>query len=341
MKSVRPEVGPAGISPAEPSPATLDIPRGFPDLFWPLVVGFFHGWNRETTLTPLTTEKLVRLALPKGRMQDNIFKLLGDAGIQVRIGSRGYRPTISIPNYETKILKPQNIVEMLDLGSRDVGFAGADWVEELNANLVEILDTELDPVRIVAASPEEFLDGQTLKQGRSYIVASEYTVLTKKWIARTHLDATFVRSYGATEVFPPEDADIIVDNTATGSTLAANGLTIVDTLMRSSTRLYANPRAMEDPFKREEIEKLCLLLKSVLEARQRVMVEVNVSAERLEDVVAVLPSMGEPTISKLHGDLGFAVKAAVPRKVLPLIIPQIKARGGTDIVVYSLSQIIP
>jgi ATP phosphoribosyltransferase len=150
-----------------------------------------------------------------------------------------------------------------------------------------------------------------------------------------------VRSYGATEVFPPEDADCIVDNMATGETLRANGLVIVDELMRSSTRLYANPHALERSAKRERIERLVLLLRSVLDARQRVMLEVNVPADRLEAVIAVLPSMREPTMAPLHGDQGFAVKAAVPRHDLPTVIPEIKARGGTDIVVTALAQIVP
>jgi len=283
---------------------------------------------------------LLRLALPKGRMYDNVVRLLGDAGIGVHIGARGYRPTLSLTGVETKLLKPQNIVEMLHLGSRDVGFAGADWVAELGAELVELLDLQLDPVRLVAAAPEDLLEDGALPS-RPLVVASEYARLTRDWIARTGLDARFVRSYGATEVFPPEDADCIVDNTATGATLAANDLLIVDELMRSSTRLYASPRAAEDPAKRAALDDLVLVLRAVLEARQRVMVEVNVSAERLEAVVAVLPCMREPTISQLHGSAGYAVKAAVPRVSLPRLIPEVRACGGTDIVVSALSQIVP
>jgi ATP phosphoribosyltransferase-like protein len=142
-------------------------------------------------------------------------------------------------------------------------------------------------------------------------------------------------------VFPPEDADCIVDNMATGETLKANGLVIVDELMRSSTRLYAHPQALDRPARRERIETLVLLLRSVLDARERVMLEVNVAAECLEAVIEVLPSMREPTMAPLHGDQGFALKAAVPRKDLPRVIPAIKARGGTDIVVTALAQIVP
>lgn len=282
----------------------------------------------------------VRLALPKGRMQEGVSALLGDAGIRLRAGSRGYRPAINLPHFEVKILKPQSIVEMLHLGSRDLGFAGADWVAELKADLVELLDTTMDPVRVVAAAPVQLLENGRLPQ-RPLVVASEYEHLTLAWIKKNAPKATFVRSYGATEVFPPEDADCIVDNTATGSTLTANGLEIIDELMQSSTRLYANPKAMAHPDRRAAIERFVLLVRSVLEARKRVMLEVNVSPERLEAVIAVLPTMREATVSPLHGNRGYAVKAAVPREELHRLIPEIKACGGTDVVVTALAQIVP
>ncbi|HEV8480886.1 MAG TPA: ATP phosphoribosyltransferase [Candidatus Eisenbacteria bacterium] len=283
---------------------------------------------------------VIRLGLPKGRMQESVFQLLADAGIRVRDAGRGYRTELSLPGFETKILKPQNIVEMLHLGSRDVGFAGADWVAELGADVVELLDTGLDSVRLVAAAPSTLLTGGRLPE-RPLIVASEYERIAAAWVERRGLDAKVVRSYGATEVFPPEDADCIVDNTATGSTLRSNGLEIVDELMTSSTRLYANPRALDDGPRAEALRRFVVLLTSVLEARRRVMLEVNVQPSCLEAVVAMLPCMRQPTVAPLHGNSGFAVKAAVPRADLPRLIPEIKARGGSDIVVTELAQIVP
>lgn len=281
----------------------------------------------------------LRLGLPKGRMFDGIRTLLQDAGVALQSDARGYRPRLTLPDTETKLLKPQNVVEMLHAGTRDVGFAGADWVAELQADLVEVLDTGLDPVRVVAAAPRELLEGGALP-ARPLVVASEYEALTKAWVTRQGIDASFVRSYGATEVFPPEDADLIVDNTATGSTLRANGLAIVDEVMRSSTRLYASPSAWNDPTQRARIEDLRLLLGSVLEARRRVMIEVNVSSDRLQALVDILPCLREPTVSPLHGD-GFAVKAAVPRAELSVVVPRIKAAGGTDLVVSAIAQLVP
>jgi ATP phosphoribosyltransferase len=282
----------------------------------------------------------IRFALPKGRMQTGVFSLFADAGIGLREGARNYRPELSIAGFEAKLLKPQSIVEMLHHGSRDLGFAGADWVAELGADVVELFDTGLDPVRLVAAAPAELLAAGKLP-ARRLAIASEYARLSRAWAERSGIEADVVRSFGATEVYPPEDADLIVDNTATGSTLAANGLEIIAELMKSSTRLYANPKTLDDPGRRGRVEDLVMLLKSVLEARRRVMVEVNVSADNLEAVIQVLPCMREPTVARLHGEGGYAVRAAVPRRELPGVIVEIKRRGGTDIVVTNLSQLVP
>ena len=267
-------------------------------------------------MTPLSYSSNLRLALPKGRMLDAVVELLADAGIRVRTSARTYRPSLSAPGFETKLLKPQNIIEMLHAGTRDLGFAGADWVRELGADLVELLDTEFDPVRIVAAAPTELLeDGQL--PGRPLVVASEYETLVRSWIEERGLEAELVKTYGATEVFPPEDADVIVDNVSTGATLAANGLVVFDELMTSSTRLYASRHALENDALRARIDDLVLLFRSVLAARERVMFEVNVPAEYLDDVIEVLPSLDRPTVAPLVGNAGFGVKAAVPRDALP------------------------
>ena len=282
-------------------------------------------------------ESPIHFGLPKGHMARGVQDLLADAGIDVTPSARGYRPSLSLPGYEVKILKPQNIVEMLDLGSRDVGFAGADWVRELRADVVEVLDTGMDTVQLVAAAPEEW--GEL--PDRRLVIATEYLNLTGAWVRDKGLDAEVIRSYGATEVFPPEDADVIVDNSATGGTLRANGLRVMDVLGESSTRLYASQQAMDDPYRKERISDLALLLESVLNARLRVMIEINAPAEQLEALVALLPSMREATVAPLYGNQGYAVRAAVPRRELPALIPAIKAAGGSDVVVTSLSQLVP
>ncbi|MDP8224789.1 MAG: ATP phosphoribosyltransferase [Candidatus Lernaella stagnicola] len=292
-------------------------------------------------MSPHRNGDQLRLALPKGHMQKSVLQLIADAGIRLDGSERDYRPRISLANTNVKLLKPQNIVEMLQVGSRDIGFAGRDWVVELELDeeLEELLDTGLDPVRLVAAAPISLLqDGKLPRQ--KFVVASEYERISRDWIAAQGLDATLVRSFGATEVFPPEDADIIVDNTATGSTLRQNQLAIVDELLLSSTRLYANRDARDNPMLRGRIDDLVLLLRSVLDARQRVMLELNCPQDKIEEVIALLPAMRRPTVAPLYGEDGFAVKAAVPRAMLPELIPQLRAHGGTDIVVTALDHLV-
>ncbi|MGI9013300.1 MAG: ATP phosphoribosyltransferase [Phycisphaerales bacterium] len=281
----------------------------------------------------------IQFAIPKGRMYEGITRLLADTGVAVTVTARGYRPAISLAGFEVKILKPQNIVEMLQAGTRDVGFAGADWVAELEADVVEVLDTKLDPVRLVAAAPRCILEDGRLPD-RALVIAAEFERLTQLWIKRSKLNATYLRSFGATEVFPPEDADCIIDVAATGATLRANDLVIIDEVMQSSTRLYASRNAWNDDRKRSAIQDMALLLESVLSARTRVMLEVNVPAAQLEMVVEVLPCMREPTIAPLYGDGAFAVKAVVPRASLATLIPEIKSRGGTDLVISPIAQVV-
>lgn len=291
-------------------------------------------------MAPQQIDKTITLAIPKGRMYDGVARLMSDAGIRIRTSSRDYRPTLSLPGFDVKILKPRAVIEMLDLGARDLGFAGEDWVREDDADLVELLDTGMDRVRLVAAVPALSDENELLGRDGA-IVASEYVNISQRWIETRGYGARLIRSYGATEVLPPEDADCIIDNTATGATLEANNLRIIDELMVSTTRLYASRRAMENPGKREQIERFTLLIRSVLEARVRVMLELNVSSEKLADVIEILPCMRQPTVAPMHNYDGFAVKVAVPREQLTQVIPLIKQRGGTDIIVTNPGQIVP
>ena len=301
------------------------------------------------TLPPNSPTSL-KLGLPKGRMQHGVLTLLAEAGIKITASDRGYRPQVSLAGVEAKLLKPQNIIEMLSIGTRDLGFAGSDWVAELGVDVVEVLDTHLDAVRVVAAAPSGLFEANRLPP-RPLVVVSEYQRLAKSWIEQRAMGDRFVRSYGATEVFPPEDADVIIDVTATGATLVANGLTIVQDVMKSSTRLFASRQAMADAAKRTQIDDIALLLSSVLEARKRVMLEVNVSEACLAAVVAVLPCMKRPTVSRLasihaggrqnEGEAGYAVKAAILRDQLAVVIPLLKAKGGTDVVISPISQVVP
>ncbi|MEL6616512.1 MAG: ATP phosphoribosyltransferase [Bacteroidota bacterium] len=282
---------------------------------------------------------MLKLVLPKGRIQVAVQAALAECGITLSGAERTYRPSVNVDGIQVKLLKSQNIPPLLALGQHDCGFAGADWVREQRADVVELLDLGFDPVKIVAAVPED-QDWDALRQ-RPIIAVSEYRRLTTDWLESLGTDFTFVRSYGATEVFPPEDADLVVDNTATGATLRANRLKIVATIMESTTRFLANAAALDDPEKRESIENLVVLLRGVLASRKRVLLEMNASPEALDTVVSLLPAMKAPTVSKLYQEDGFAVRAAVPMSAVRTLVPELLAAGATDILELPIRKIIP
>ncbi|ELR11500.1 histidinol dehydrogenase [Acanthamoeba castellanii str. Neff] len=273
---------------------------------------------------------VINFALPKGRMMDNVVTLLKDAGISINVGGRNLRPTINLPGWTVKLLKPRNVVEMIHHGTRDE--LGAD-------DVVPYFDTGLDPVRVVVAAPEKLLvDGQLPK--RHMRLATEYVALAEKWVKAHGVDAEIYKTFGSTEVFPPDDAEIIVDNTATGTTLRANQLAIVDEITKSSTFLCINRTALEDPRKHAALDEFVILLQSALNAREKALIEFNVEKSCLESVIAGLPSMKRPTISTLYGDEGFAVRSVIPRKALVSLVPWIKANGGSDVIVTEIKQVI-
>ncbi len=282
----------------------------------------------------------LRLALPKGRITEEVLRLLAASGLAVRGNGRSYRPLVSDPEIEAKFLKAQNIPRLLEIGAHDCGFTGHDWVEESGADVVEILDTGLDPVSLVAAAPEATA-GLIARLGRPVIVASEFETLARRYMESRGLPYLFIRTFGATEVFPPEDADLILDLVATGATLRENQLTVVSKVLDSSTRLVASRAALADPWRADKIESLRTLLAAVLEARRRILLEMNVPSERLAEVVGVLPAMKAPTIQELHGGMGYAVKAAVPRDGLAGVILRLRRAGATDLIAYALEKVIP
>lgn len=281
----------------------------------------------------------LKILLPKGRIYENVASLFAEAGISIYLPERAYRPIVDQEDLEAKVMKPQNIGKLLELGSHDVGFTGIDWIKESCADVVEILDLGFDKVRIVAAVPNEIDD--SMLRSKRMIVATEYVTNAENWLKKQNLNYVIVRTYGATEVFPPDDADMIIDNTATGRTLQENGLRIIDTIMESSTRLFASKEAMANPEKKQKILELKMLFEAVLVARNRVMLEMNVSKARFPDLVKGIPSMKSPTVAPLYGDDGYAVKTVVKKSEVPLLMPKLKGLGATDIIEYELRKVMP
>ena len=279
-----------------------------------------------------------KLVVPKGRIHKNVIKLLEDIGIKIEADERTYRPFVNAPEMYVKIMKPQNIPKLVEIGAHDAGFTGFDWILETGADVEEMLDTGFDPVKIVAAIPVSS-DWETLKK-KKVIAASEYENITKRFLEEEGIDYIFIRTFGATEVFPPEDADLIVDNSATGRTLEMNRLKVVKELFSSSTRFIVNKKALDDSWKREKVEELLMLFKAVLNARERVMLEMNVPREKFEEIVKILPCMRAPTVAPLYGDQGYAIKIAVRKDEVRTLIPTLKKLGATDILEYELRKVI-
>ncbi len=279
-----------------------------------------------------------RLAVPKGRIFEGVAALLAESGLPLKGVERSYRPLTGDGSVEVKVLKPQNIPQLVALGVYDAGFTGLDWVREHGARVVELLDTGLDPVTLVAAAPAG-TSGRALKK-RRILAASEYPRLAEAFLRKRGFRFTLLRTYGATEVFPPEDADLIVDNCATGQTLRQHNLKVLEELFPSTTRFVASPKTMRDPAKRRVLTELVEVMRGVLAARDRVLLEMNVDGRRLEALVKALPCMKSPTVQPLHGG-GYAVKVAVLRRDVRALLPRVRRLGATDILEYALRKVIP
>jgi ATP phosphoribosyltransferase len=283
----------------------------------------------------------LRILIPKGRIFENVSRLFSEAGYPVSLADRTYRPVLGPGRdwLDAKIMKPQNVGELLELGSHDAGFTGLDWIRESGADVEEIMDLGFDRVKIVAAIPAGTTEAEMKK--RKIVAATEYISLADAWLKSGSWRYRLLRTYGATEVFPPDDADMIIDNTSSGQTLRDNGLAIIDTLLESSTRFVASRAAMANPEKRGQIEELAMLFKAVLDGRDRVMLEMNVPKARFQELVAGLPAMRSPTVAPLYGEEGYAVKIAVKKQEVPDIIPRLKKAGAADIVEYDLRKVVP
>ena len=203
--------------------------------------------------------------------------------------------------------------------------------------MAELLDLAFDPVKIVCAIPK----GMNPMKTQKIRVASEYENISRSFLRKEGLDFVFIKSFGATEVFVPEDADMIIDNISTGRTLEDNDLVIYKKILSSSTRLIANKDSMKDPWKAGKINNFLTLLKSVQEGRKRLLIEMNVPEANLDKLLPILPCMKSPTIAKLYGQQGYAVKIAVEKEKVTELIPFLKKNGVTDILVLDLKKVIP
>ena len=286
----------------------------------------------------------LKILLAKGRIYESVYALLSDVGISINLPDRQYFPTTNQKDLAFQVVKPQITSLLLANNKADVGFSGKDWVYEngVQDDVIEIMDLGFDPVRIVAAIPEN-KDYEKLLKG-PVTIATEYQALSKKYVEDKKIDGTIFRTWGTSEGFVQDTEDsiaqILIDNTSTGSSLKANRLKIVDTLMESSTRMYASKEAMNDPEKKQKIMELKMLFETVLNARSRVMLEMNCSEVDFDKLIKGIPSMKSPTVSPLFGGNGYAIRIAVKKSEVPTLLPKLQSLGATDIVEYELRKVM-
>ncbi|TDU66540.1 ATP phosphoribosyltransferase [Prosthecobacter fusiformis] len=290
-------------------------------------------------------KNILRLGLPNGSLQEPTLELLKRAGFHVVVSSRSYRPTVNDPDLELRLLRAQEIGRYVDHGFLDCGITGKDWIAENKAD-VEVLAefnysrATSNATRWVLVVPEDS-PIKSVKDLQGKRIATEAVGLTEAYLEKNGVKAEVEFSWGATEVKVPELVDAIVDITETGSSLRANKLRIVDTLMESFPQLVSSKGAFQDAWKRQKMETLVLLLRGALEARDKVGLKMNVPSSALEEVVASLPSERSPTISQLANADWVAVETVIAESVVREIIPRLKALGAEGIVEYPLNKVIP
>lgn len=289
--------------------------------------------------------KRLVLGLPSGSLQETTLHLFRRAGFNITVSGRSYFPYIDDPEMKIMLLRAQEVSRWVEAGSLDAGLTGHDWILESGANVKDVCDlvyakTGTGMVRWVLAVPEDskIKRAEDLKGKR---IATELVGVTKKYFADKGVKVDVEFSWGATEVKVPDLADAIVDVTETGNSLRANKLRIVETLMESNTKLIANRAAWKDPWKKQKIEDLALLLAGALNAEGRVGLKMNLPQKALPKVIGVLPSMKNPTVSPLSESGWVAIEVVIEEKIVRKIIPQLKSAGACDIIEYKLNKVIP
>jgi ATP phosphoribosyltransferase len=290
---------------------------------------------------------VLRLVLPKGSLERATFDLFDAADLTVnRSSSVDYKATINDPRIgEVRILRPQEIPVYVAEGLFDLGITGRDWIEETASDVVSLGELQYskataNPIRVVVAVSGDSDVHSVGDLPNGLRVSTEYPELTRRFFASKGIEADIRLSYGASEAKVPDIADCIVDITETGRALRAAGLRIIDTILVSYTELVANPAASADAEKRHAMQQILTLLRGALEARGKVLVKLNVPDADFARVLAILPSMKSPTVSKLAGDGGYAVETVVEKARINTLIPALKDAGASDILELPLSKIV-
>lgn len=289
---------------------------------------------------------MLKIALPKGSLEEQTAKLFKEADLEIKKESRGYNPKIDDPRIgKVKILRPQEIPTYVMEGYFDLGISGQDCVREAEADVIEVTALQYSkvsdqPIRMVIAvyedspveKPEDIASGSR--------ISTEYPKLTKAFFDKLNIPVKIFFSYGATEAKIPELMDAVVDLTETGETLRKNRLKIIGSIMTSTTMLIANKESWANPHKRQAIEEIETLLLGVMEARGRVLLSMNVPEEKLDAVIEVLPAMKKPTVAKLYKLSYYEITTVVDKSNVNILIPELKKQGAEDILELPIAKIV-
>jgi len=289
-------------------------------------------------------DNVLKIGLPKGSLQEATFRLLAKAGYHFSVSSRSYFPSIEDDEIQAILIRAQEIARYVQDGIFDVGLTGKDWVLENRADVVEIdsltySKATMRPVRWVLAVPADSKI-QSVKDLQGKRIATEIVNLTSDWLKKNGVQAEVEFSWGATEVKAPTLVDAIVEVTETGSSLRANNLRIVETLLESRTMLIANKKSWQDARKREKIENFNMMLQAALQSEGKVGLKMNVSKDKLDAIMQQLPAMKKPTISHLYGEEWVAVEIIVDESTVRNLIPMLKRAGAQDIIEYPLNKVV-
>ena len=287
----------------------------------------------------------IKLGLPKGSLQESTFALMKKAGWNFKVGSRSYVPTVDDPAIAARLIRPQEIARYVELGLLDAGLTGYDWIYENGADVVEVAElcyskATSNPVRWVVAVPNDS-PIQDVKDLQGKRIATEAVGLTKRYLADHGVAAEIEFSWGATEVKAPELVDAIVELTETGSSLRANQLRIIDTVLTSTTRLIANKDAWANAEKRAKIEQMALLLSGALHAENKVLLKMNAKKGDVASICGVLPALHAPTVNPLGDPSWVAIETVVDESIVREIIPPLKAAGASGIIELALNKVVP
>jgi ATP phosphoribosyltransferase len=288
--------------------------------------------------------KMLRIGLPSGSLQEPTFALFAKAGFNISGASRSYKPGVDDPEMVIRLLRAQEISRYVQHGFLDCGLTGKDWIANNGSDVAVLAEMTFSkvsnkPTRWVIAVPEDS-PIKTVKDLQGKVIATEAVDLTRRFLAGHGVTAEVEFSWGATEVKVPDLVDAIVDVTETGSSLRANKLRILDTIMESSPQFIANHKALTDPWKKGKIEKLVLLLQGAYAARDKVGLKMNLPEKKLEELLKTLPSLRNPTVSHLAGSEWVAVETIIDESIVREIIPQLKALGAEGIIEYPLNKVV-